>query len=40
VATINGIFSLFLSSGSLLILREEVVVGFQNLAWTPNSQKY
>ena len=34
------LLSLFLSSGSLIILPEGVVVGFQNLAWAPNSHKY
>ena len=33
-------FSFSLLSGSLLILPEGVVVGFRNLAWAPNSQKY
>jgi hypothetical protein len=32
--------SLVLLSGSLLILPEGVVVGFQILAWVPNSQKH
>ena len=37
VATINGIFSLSLSSsGSLLILPEGFVIGIQIFAWAPN----
>ena len=37
VTTIKGIFSL--SSGSLLILPEGVVVRFRNLAWAPKKNK-
>ena len=29
-----------LSSGSLLILTDGVVVGFRNFAWAPKQQKY
>jgi hypothetical protein len=36
----KGHFFSLSSSGSLLILPEGVVVGFRNLAWAPNSQKY